>query len=288
MRYLSLDVETANVDQASICQIGIVEIVDGTVKTEIDWLIDPEDWFDPFNVSIHGIDESRIADAGTFPQFHEELSSLLNDTIVVHHTAFDKVAIALVCEKYGLEPPAAKWLDSARVVRRVFEEFRRSGYGLSNLATQFGLSFKHHDALEDARVTAQIMERCLAQSETQIQDWVSLQFKKTSTYSGASSNFKGREGDPEGQFFGEIAVFTGTLTSMTRAVAADLAAKEGISSTKGVNAETTMLVVGTQDPKALKGASKSSSHRLAEKKIANGQDIKILTEQDFLNLLRLS
>ena len=39
---------------------------------------------------------------------------------------------------------------------------------------------------------------------------------------------------------------------MTRAVAADLAAKEGISSTKGVNAETTMLVVGTQDPKALR------------------------------------
>ena len=75
MRYLSLDVETANVDQASICQIGIVEIVDGTVKTEFDWLIDPEDWFDPFNVSIHGIDERRIADAGTFPQFHEELSS---------------------------------------------------------------------------------------------------------------------------------------------------------------------------------------------------------------------
>jgi hypothetical protein len=51
MRFVSLDVETANADMASICQIGAVRFVDGAVAAEWETYVDPEDYFDPVNVS---------------------------------------------------------------------------------------------------------------------------------------------------------------------------------------------------------------------------------------------
>ena len=53
----SIDVETANADRASICQIGIVHIRDGEIEDRWQTLVNPEDWFDPWNISIHGIEE---------------------------------------------------------------------------------------------------------------------------------------------------------------------------------------------------------------------------------------
>ena len=42
----AIDVETANADRASICQIGIVHVRDGVVVDRWQSLVDPEDWFD--------------------------------------------------------------------------------------------------------------------------------------------------------------------------------------------------------------------------------------------------
>jgi len=64
--FAALDVETANADFGSICQIGIVTFNDGTVTDIWQSLVDPEDDFDPVNVSIHGIDADRVAGAPRF------------------------------------------------------------------------------------------------------------------------------------------------------------------------------------------------------------------------------
>ena len=60
LTFNSIDVETANADRASICQIGIVHVRDGEIEDQWQTLINPEDWFDPWNVSIHGIDEKDV------------------------------------------------------------------------------------------------------------------------------------------------------------------------------------------------------------------------------------
>jgi DNA polymerase-3 subunit epsilon len=89
-----------------------------------------------------------------------------------------------------------------------------------------------------------------------------------------------RDGNPEGVLFGEIAVFTGTL-SMPRSEAADVAAAAGCRVDAGVTKETTLLIVGDQDLWKLHGYSKSSKQRKAEQLIAKGQALRILSESDF-------
>ena len=68
MEFLALDVETANADMASICQIGIARFRNGAIVNEWETYVDPEDYFDGINISIHGIDEGKIRGAPTFPE----------------------------------------------------------------------------------------------------------------------------------------------------------------------------------------------------------------------------
>jgi len=65
MEFVAIDVETANVDMASICQIGIAQFKDGTLAEEWKTYVDPQDQFDGINVSIHGIDEDVVAGSPT-------------------------------------------------------------------------------------------------------------------------------------------------------------------------------------------------------------------------------
>lgn len=63
MEFVAIDVETANSDMSSICQIGLVRYVNGNLLEEWKTYVDPEDFFDPINISIHGIDESIVRSA---------------------------------------------------------------------------------------------------------------------------------------------------------------------------------------------------------------------------------
>ena len=43
MQFVAIDVETANADMGSICQVGLAKFVDGKVAEEWCTLVDPED-----------------------------------------------------------------------------------------------------------------------------------------------------------------------------------------------------------------------------------------------------
>ena len=168
----AIDVETANSDVASICQIGIVSFVDGQIVNTWQSLINPEDHFDGMNVSIHGIDRQSVEDAPTFPQVSSRLADLLSGQIVASHMPFDRVAMARVHDKYDLPTLECTWLDTARVCRRAWSQFARRGYGLANVASWAGIDFKHHDAEEDARAAGMILIKAVADSGITVRDWV--------------------------------------------------------------------------------------------------------------------
>ena len=66
MDFIAVDVETANSQRWSICQLGICVVEAGKVVKTDSVLIDPECEFDPFNVEIHGIDAKDVKGKGNF------------------------------------------------------------------------------------------------------------------------------------------------------------------------------------------------------------------------------
>mgnify|MGYP002630023909 FL=1 len=285
MRFIALDVETANADLASICQIGIAIFADDGSVEKWESLVDPEDEFDAVNIGIHGIDESSVIDSPTFPSLAQSLLEMLTDTVVVHHTHFDKCAIGRVFQKYDLEPPMVRWVDSARVVRRTWSQFSQRGYGLAPVTEHLGIKFQHHDAAEDARAAGEILLHAVRETGMSLDEWMVRVGKPiASRPSRSGSDYITREGNPEGPLLGEAVVFTGAL-SMTRSEAADYASASGCDVKSAVTKKTTLLVVGDQDIRKLSGHKKSTKHRKAEELIQKGQPIRILCEADFLSIV---
>lgn len=287
MNFVAVDVETANADMASICQIGLVKCENGVLSDEWKTYVDPEDYFDGINVSIHGIDESMVKGAPTFPELCDTLCSYLDGQIVVCHTHFDRVAMHQAAQRYGISAPECTWLDSARVARRAWKEVAWKGYGLHNVCNILGYDFKHHDALEDAKAAAHILLAATNKSGLDIEGWLSRVKQPIDPAAGSSASAIKRDGNPEGAFYGEALVFTGAL-EIPRRQAADLAAAIGCQVASSVTKKTTLLVVGDQDVKKLAGHKKSSKHRKAEELIEKGIPIRILKESDFKELARFS
>ena len=281
MRFVVVDVETANARMHSICQIGIVAFENGVEVVAEATLVDPREYFDGCNIAVHGITEDDVRGSPTLPDLHGWLGQHLSGQVAVCHTHFDRVALKQACDWHAVAHHPCQWLDSARVARRAWPRFSRTGYGLANLAENFGIIFQHHDALEDARAAGQILLRAMHESGLGLEDWLRRVEQPLPPHPDQPT---GPEVVSLGEFYGERVVFTGRL-QMVRARAADLARCAGMEVEATVNKGTTLLVVGDQDLGRLAGKEKSSKHIKAEEMINRGSPLRILSESDFIALV---
>lgn len=285
MDFVAIDVETANEDFASICQVGVATYRAGELVDEFSTLVDPQDWFSAINISIHGITEDDVRGAPTFVEIADGLGARLADAIAVCHTHFDRVSLAQAFHRHERQAPACAWLDTARVARRCWpDRFAERGYGLVPVCQFIGHGFKHHDALNDAKASAAILLAAAQHAGFGLDAWMDRIRRPIRLDVPLTEAREGHEGGP---LSGEEIVFTGAL-SMTRREAADMADRLGASVGTGVTRHTTILVVGDQDVRKLAGHERSSKHRKAEDLIAKGQPIRVVRETDFIRLVDLA
>lgn len=172
LTFNAIDVETANSNPASICQIGIVSVRDGEIKGQTSFLVDPETQFNGFNVRLHGIDQNAVRLAENLPQLDQRLRRILEGTVLVSHTSFDRIAMDGAMERYGLRPLQTRWLDSAMVARRAWPQKYRRHWNLAAIAGDLGIAFRHHDAAEDARAAGEIVMRACRYTGLDINGWL--------------------------------------------------------------------------------------------------------------------
>jgi DNA polymerase-3 subunit epsilon len=285
MDFLAIDVETANADVASICQIGIAKFSDGRLVDEWVTLVDPESHFDAMNIMIHGIEPHMVIGQPVLPVVASKVYELLTDSVVICHTHFDRVSLGRAFGRYKLTPLSVTWLDSARVARRTWKDVAYSGYGLKNVCDKIGYKFAHHNALEDAKAAGFVLLAAIRESGLELPDWLKRVEQPIDPAIMSYSGLIHRDGNPEGDLYGEVLAFTGAL-EIPRHEAADMAASVGCRVAPGVTKNTTVLIVGDQDVMKLAGHAKSSKHRKAEGLAMAGQRIRIIRETDFQELVR--
>jgi DNA polymerase III subunit epsilon len=288
MDFVAIDFETANANYASVCQVGAITFRGGEIADRFVSLVDPQDFFDPVNISKHGLTAEAVRGAPIFTAVQPELARLVQDRIVVCHMPFDRTVFHQVHAKHRLACASCRWLDTARVARRAWPQYASTGYGLKNLAEDFGIPFHHHDAGEDARAAGLILVRAIQETGIALEDWLKRIEQPIHPTEPRWEPRVSRDGDPDGALHGEVLVFTGAL-SMPRAEAADMAAAVGCEVDDHISKRITILVVGDQDVSLLaEGQTKSSKHRKVEELIAKGRPIRILCEADFVAMCRLA
>ena len=172
LTFNAIDVETANADPSSICQIGIIRVQSGVIKEQLSVLVNPEAQFNDFNVRLHGIDDIAVQDSKTLPLLESQLRRLLDGAVLVSHTGFDRRALDGAMARYGLRPIRGRWLDSAMVARRAWPDRYRRRWSLSLIAGDLGIDFRHHDAAEDARAAGEIVLRACRHRGVDIDGWL--------------------------------------------------------------------------------------------------------------------
>lgn len=172
--FIALDVETANSDHCSICQVGLAFFKDGKVVDTWENYVDPATHFSSKNISIHGITPEIVKGSMLVPEMYEHLSGFLKNQIVVHHMPFDRIALCRVAQKYNRNKLDCLWLDSARLARHTWEEVRSRGYALGSLAERFSIPLNnHHNALDDAIAAGHICNLAIQKNHPSFSAWLS-------------------------------------------------------------------------------------------------------------------
>lgn len=156
-RYVAFDVETPNRTSNRMSAIGITVIEDGAVAGDFYSLVNPETYFDYFNVQLTGIDEEVVRNAPTFPELWSRIEPLMSSgTLVAHNASFDMRVLKRCLLDYDLNwHGEVPYLCTMQIGRRVLPGMR--SHKLDVLCNHYGIELDHHHAGSDSRACAQIL-----------------------------------------------------------------------------------------------------------------------------------
>ena len=157
-RYIVFDVETPNRYNDRMSAIGISVIEDGQITEEFFSYVDPQTFFDEFNIRLTGISERTVADAPTFPELWERIEPIMSSGILAAHNAVFDLGVLSKC----LRDYRIRWKDSVRyccTVRMGGALLPGMRHRLNDLCDYYGIELDHHRADSDSRACAKILLR---------------------------------------------------------------------------------------------------------------------------------
>lgn len=151
--FTAIDFETAQGPRWSICQVGLVRMVDGEVADSLSILIQPPDNYYLWSFTgIHGISSRDTVSAPTFDQVWPRIRPFIEgELLVAHNASFDMSCLRKALDYYGLAHPEFTPACTYKIYRK----------GLARLCAEEAIPLNHHDALSDARACAELYLRHL-------------------------------------------------------------------------------------------------------------------------------
>lgn len=154
--YVVLDLENPNFRQNSVSAIGLIVVRENERVDSIYSLINPEDDFEERIIRLTGITPSMVTNSPTLPEFWPKIESLLLDNIVVgHNITYDLRVISKSLKRYSMPVPDFDYCCTLTLSRR---NLNLNSYKLENVARSIGVSYKPHNAIEDARASYEVFE----------------------------------------------------------------------------------------------------------------------------------
>ncbi|MDE7471048.1 MAG: 3'-5' exonuclease [Paramuribaculum sp.] len=158
--FVAIDVETANNEPTSVCAIGAVKVIDGTIVGSLYELVkpEPEFYFRYFTEKIHGIGQADTADKPTFDRVWPAFKDFIGDLpLVAHNKAFDEKCIRACFKTYRMDYPDYDFYCTYQSARRHIPKQLCGRYSLPYVCQFLGIPFfNHHNALADAEACAKI------------------------------------------------------------------------------------------------------------------------------------
>lgn len=299
--FVAIDFETANANRGSACSVGLAFVEDGKIIGAEEHLMRPPakvDYFEPLNVSIHGITPGMVRSKPRFGEIMPDLLDRIGDrTVVVHNAGFDLSVLRGACHLSGLEWPTLAYLCTVVMSRSMLE---LAYYSLPCVASALNLKLEdHHNAKADAICTAEIVialcDKANASSLDELLDkqkvkqgilyptgWDPCQ--RASDDGGMPD--KNPYADPRNIVSGKHFAITGRLPFYKKQTVYNMIATLGGHPQSDITHKTDFLVIGDWETnKPLPNATSQKRYHVAMAYSSIGNEIEIISNRDFLTLL---
>lgn len=286
--YCVLDTETTGLSAYydEIIEIGILKVRNNEIVDRYDQLIKPSAEVDVFITALTGITNEMLEGKPYINEIKTDVLSFIGDDIILgHNTSFD---MRFLNEGFK-EQLANQYMDTMQFARKLYPELKH--HRLSDVTDYLGLHNNEHRALSDCITTKELydaLKASMAEKNLAIEDlWANA--KK---HGGKGIDIKAIKPtevviDEDSFFYNRHVVFTGKLEKMLRKDAMQVVVNLGGVLDKGVTKQTNYLILGDNDYNAILKGEKSSKYKKAEKLKLEGQDIEIIDELTFYDLLNM-
>ena len=164
--WVVVDVETSGLSprSARILSIAAIPLSRSSAPChEYSQILNPG--VDPGPVHIHGITRQIMSGKPQFGDIIDQLYPLLTNRILVaHNVRFDYSFLAAEAQRTGTKLPINHLMCTIELSKQLGLELKN--YRLDTLACYWGIpQHHHHDALNDAQVTAQILTHSLQRAQ---------------------------------------------------------------------------------------------------------------------------
>lgn len=283
--YTVIDVETTGLDPYwnEIIEAAALRVRDGKVVDSFASLVKPKCGIDSFIEELTGITNEMVAAA---PPIEDVLPEYLDfigaDIIVGHNVHFDVNFVYDAGMSYCNRPCKNDVVDTMRLSRWILPHL--IGHTLSDVSEALDICQEgEHRSLVDCQTTFAVMEALRATGF----DFASVATDKArGRYHLKAADITAKEGlqQPDNPLFGKVCVFTGAL-SISRKEAMQAVVDIGGICSDSVTQKTNFLILGNNDYCSSIKDGKSSKQKKAESLMLKGQDLQILSESAFFDML---
>ncbi|MBR4824600.1 MAG: exonuclease [Spirochaetaceae bacterium] len=289
--YTVIDIETTGLSPQydSIIELSALKVNDNNITDSFSELVNPGFKIDSFITELTGITNEMLKTANKIDKVLPKFIDFIGTShLVGHNINFDINFIYDACISVLKKPLKNNFTDTMRISRRFLKEL--SHHRLSDVASFYNVSYEGaHRALNDCKITKECFTKL---QENILKEYKSIDefIKLSSTKGNCSCKISDivstkEEFDESHPLFGKYCVFTGTLEKMVRKDAMQIVVDCGGFVESSVTSKTNYLILGNNDYCSTIKDGKSSKQKKAEALKLNGNDIEIIPETVFYDLI---
>lgn len=292
--YTVIDLETTGFSPIAdeIIELGAIKIRNGEIIDTFQSLCKPQNELDEYIERLTGITNEMLQDSPDITELIADYLNFIGDDIIVgHNVNFDINFVYDVALKHLCKSLRNDFVDTMRISRRLLPELEC--HSLAMLVEHYNIPYNNaHRSISDCILTFMCYEKIKEEIETTYGTVVyftqQTSHKRPSKYINLKNiTTEKTEFDCSHPFYGKFFVFTGALQNHTRTEVAKIVSDFGGVCENTITKRTNFLVLGNyENCKSIK-EGKSSKHKKAEQLKLKGQDIDIIPESVFYDMIEV-
>lgn len=290
--FVAIDIETTGFDTEydEIIEVGAIKIKDGKEIDSFSTLVGPKNEINSFITELTGINNDMVRNMAAIDKVLPAFIKFIDKSVIVgHNVNFDINFLYDNLIREGLQPITNDFVDTLRISRRLIPEIRH--HRLIDLAEYFNINpEENHRALYDIRLTVEILKELKKFAKTK---YSSIdEFKEECEKRKKRFEYRAKDiittnivFDEDNLLYDKYVVITGKLEKILRKEAMQIIADLGGHCQDSVTKDTNYLILGNNDYNPILKGEKSSKLLRAEELKLKGQDIEIISENVFYDII---